>query len=164
MKVILLQTIEKLGELGEIVEVSDGYARNFLFPSKMAYLATQEAKAQLETKLAEIKKEEEKAKAELTALAESLGQHTVTIPVQVGEDGKLFGSVTGKDIAEALEELAKTEIERKDIELEEPIKELGEHNVPLNLGRGVHANIKVVVAKKTSEDEKEEVQEAQTEK
>lgn len=144
MKVILRKSISTLGAIGEIVEVTDGYAVNYLIPRKYAYLALpgnmkaiEEEKKALVVKLA---KELEVAKA----YASELDALSVNIPVQVGEEDKLFGSVTAQMIADAAKEKG-VEIDRRKIDLAEPIKSLGIHSVPVKIHPEVVATIKVWV-------------------
>lgn len=147
MKVILKQDFEKLGNAGDIVTVKNGYARNFLIPRQIAYEATpgnlrrfeEEKKRQALQSNKEVKKAEK--------LAKELEKVSCTIAVAVGEEDKLFGSVTSQDIASALEEKGMG-IDRRKIQLEEPIKSLGIYTVPVKLHPEVTANIKVWVVKK----------------
>ncbi|OQX53044.1 MAG: 50S ribosomal protein L9 [Candidatus Omnitrophica bacterium 4484_213] len=147
MKVILLTDIPKLGKAGGIVEVKDGYARNFLIPKKLALAATPQS-----IQLAQQKREQElkKKKAErekINKLAEELSKTSCTISALAGKEDKLFGEITNKDIAEAL--VAKgLEIDKKKIEIEEPIRKLGVYNVKVKLCPEVIANLRVWVIKK----------------
>lgn len=145
MQVILKQKVESLGKAGDAVNVSDGYARNFLIPNGLAIEANFKNLSMLENekKTVLLKAAKEQKKAE--ALAEKFRDVTCTITRRVGEQDKLFGSVNAKDIHEAL--LAQgLEVDRKDIVLNEPIKAIGEFPVTLKLSAGVAAEIKVVVA------------------
>jgi large subunit ribosomal protein L9 len=145
MKVILLETIEKLGKVGEMVEVKPGYARNYLIPFGKAIFATPQAEAEVQKKIAELKAKEETEQAELAKFAEKIAATPITIPVKVGEEGKLFGSVTTAEIAEILSKEAKTEIEKSQIEIPEPIKALGDYEVTIHLGHGISAKVKISV-------------------
>lgn len=145
MQVILKQKVESLGKAGDAVNVSDGYARNFLIPNGLAIEANFKNLSMLENekKTVLLKAAKEQKKAE--ALAEKFRDVTCTITRRVGEQDKLFGSVNAKDIHEAL--LAQgLEVDRKDIVLNEPIKAIGAFPVTLKLSAGVAAEIKVVVA------------------
>lgn len=143
MKVLFLQNLEH-HKLGDVKEIPDGYARNFLIPKGIAVPATDEKIAELEAKKVKLEKEEEKVLADLTALAEKIESQVFSVEVQAGEDNRLFGAVTNRDIAEAMAK-KKIEIEKQDIEILEPIHELGEHEALAKLGHGVHATIKVNV-------------------
>ncbi|OPZ37057.1 MAG: 50S ribosomal protein L9 [Spirochaetes bacterium ADurb.BinA120] len=146
MKVILQKDIPNLGEAGDIKEVSNGYARNYLLPRKLVLLASDSSRKAVEhqKKLIKIKKEKRKKQSE--TLMEALSALEIQIGAQVGEEEKLFGSVTSMDIARRLKELGH-EVDRRKIHLDEPIKRLGEYRVPVKLDDGVTANIKVTVFK-----------------
>ncbi|WP_041695565.1 50S ribosomal protein L9 [Alicyclobacillus acidocaldarius] len=144
MKVILLQDVKGQGKQGEIKEVSEGYARNFLFPRKLAEEATPQALKALEEK----RRKEERLKAQeladAKALAERLDNLKVTIRSQVGKDGRLFGAITTKHIADALKEQG-FEVDKRKIALPDPIKSLGGHKVTIKLHPEVHVQILVYV-------------------
>ncbi len=146
MKVILRQNYESLGQVGEIVEVKNGYARNFLIPRKIAYAAL---KGNIRALEEEKKTIEKKKQLEIQA-AENLGGElekvSITIPVQVGEEDKIFGSVTTQMIADALKEKG-YEIDKRKIEIEEPIKSLGIYGISIKLHQNVTTNIKVWVVR-----------------
>ncbi len=146
MKVILRQNIDKLGKIGQIVDVKDGYALNYLIPKGFAYVAVKgNVKAlEEEKKIVEKRNLQELKAAEL--LASELEKISVTIPVQVGEEDKIFGSVTTQMIADALKEKGH-EIDKRKIELEEQIKTLGIYNVSIKLHPSVSAKIKVWVVR-----------------
>lgn len=143
MKLLFLHSTEHQN-VGDIKEVPDGYARNYLLPKGIAVPATDEKVAELEKRMAKIEKDEEKVIADLTALAEKIEAKTFTVEAQAGEEDKLFGAVTNRDLAEALTK-SKIEIEKQDIEILEPIHSLGEHEALVKLGHGVHATMKVKV-------------------
>jgi large subunit ribosomal protein L9 len=146
MKVILRQDFETLGKIGQVVDVKNGYARNFLFPRGIAYAALKgNVKAlEEEKKSAEKRNLQEVKAAEL--LAAKLETVSVTIPVQVGEEDKIFGTVTTQMIADALKEKG-YDIDKRKIEIEEPIKSLGIYGVSLKLHPSVNAKIKVWVVR-----------------
>jgi large subunit ribosomal protein L9 len=146
MEVILREDIEKLGERGQVVQVKNGYARNFLLPRKLAVAATGANKKIVEQERQAHLRRETKLKGEAEDLAKMMSAVTVTISQKAGENDQLFGSVTAKDIAEALEKQNYT-IDRRKVLLEEPIKMLGEHKVPLRLHRDVSTEITVNVVK-----------------
>lgn len=148
MKVILRKDEPKLGEADTLVNVSDGYARNYLFPRKIAVPATAAETAALEKRKEEREKERAKKRAEFEELARKLAALELSIEADVGEEGKLFGSVTSQDIASAVHKTANIEIDRKKIELADPIKIIGEYNVPIKLYRDVSADLRVKVIAK----------------
>ena len=145
MKVILLEDVKSLGKKGEIVNVSDGYARNFIIPKKKGVEATA---ANLNTLKLQKANEEKKAQENLEhaqALAKELENATVEIKIRAGEGGKLFGSISSKEIAAAICEQYQLEVDKKKIVLDEPIKELGEHTVKIKLHKDVSAQVTVQV-------------------
>jgi large subunit ribosomal protein L9 len=144
MEVILREHVDNLGKRGEIVKVADGYARNYLLPRKLALLATEGNKKQIEREREkfEAKETEERKGAEATAAR--MGSLEIEIARKVGENDVLFGSVTTADIAAALSAKG-FEIDRRKLQLPEPLKKLGEVDVPLKLHRDVTTNIKVKV-------------------
>ncbi len=146
MDVILREDIDKLGTRGQLVKVAPGYARNFLLPNKMAVAATASNKKIVEQERQAYLRREAKVESEAQDLGKMLGAVAITIRQKAGENDQLFGSVTSKDIAEALEAQGYT-IERRKIALEEPIKTLGEFKVPVKLHREVTVEITVTVAK-----------------
>lgn len=146
MEVILREDIEKLGERGQVVQVKNGYARNFLLPRKLAVAATGANKKIVEQERQSHLRREAKLKGEAEDLAKMMSGVTITISQKAGENDQLFGSVTAKDITEALEKQNYT-IDRRKVLLEDPIKSLGEHKVPLRLHRDVSTEITVNVVK-----------------
>ena len=144
MRIILLQDIENLGKKYEIKEVKDGYARNFLIPKGLAKPATEEVLKWLETqKEAEAKKAEEELKM-VQERATAIDGQEVIIPVKIGEDGQLFESITSQKISEKLKELG-FEIRKTQIDLLEPIKELGEFPVKIKFEHNLEAEIRIIV-------------------
>ena len=146
MEVILREDVEKLGHRGQVVKVAAGYARNFLLPRKLAVAATAANKKIVEQERQAHLRKEAKLVTEAQDLSKILNGVSVTIAQKAGEADQLFGSVTAKDIAEALEAKNFT-IDRRKIHLDEPIKQLGEYKVPVRLHRDVIAEINVVVTK-----------------
>ena len=146
MELILREDVEKLGHRGQMVKVADGYARNFLLPKRLAVLATDANKKIVEQERHAHLRREAKLSSDASDLAKLMANVTVTISQKAGDNDQLFGSVTSKDIAEALEKQGYT-IERRKIALEEPIRSLGEFKVPLRLHRDVTAEITVQVTK-----------------
>ena len=146
MDVILREDIEKVGSRGEIVKVAPGYARNFLLPKKLAVQATEANKKIVEQERQSHVRKEAKHKTEAEDLSRLLNGVSVTIYQKAGENNQLFGSVGSKDVGDALASRNFT-IDRRKIQLDEPIKQLGEYKVPVRLHKDVTAEITVVVAK-----------------
>ena len=146
MEVILREDIEKLGSRGEVVKVASGYARNFLLPKKLAVEATGANKKIVEQERQAHLRKEVKVQGEAEDLAKIMTGATVRIAQKAGENDQLFGSVTSKDIAEALT-AQNYNIDRRKIQLEDPIRQLGEYKVPVRLHKDVTVEITVVVAK-----------------
>ena len=146
MEVILREFVEKLGKRGEIVKVSDGYARNYLLPRKLALPATEGNKKHVERerKIVETRESEEKSQAE--GIAARLSSIDITISRRVGDTEQLYGSVTAADITDYLKAKG-FEVDRRKLILPEAIKTVGEHDVPLKLHRDVTAPLKVKVVK-----------------
>ena len=146
MDLILREDVDKLGNRGDLVKVTDGYARNFLLPKRLAVLATESNKKIVEQERQGHLRREVKAVGEAQDLATLMSGVTVTIAQKAGEMDQLFGSVTSKDIAEALEK-QDYHIDRRKIQLAEPIRQLGEYKVPVRLHRDVTAEVLVNVVK-----------------
>ena len=146
MEVILREDVDKLGARGQIVKVAAGYARNYLLPKRLAVAATDANRKIVEQERHAHVRREAKLEAEATDLAKLMEGLSVTIKAKAGEMDQLFGSVTSKDIAEALEKQSYS-IDRKKIHLSEAIKTLGDHQVPVKLHRDVTVNITVSVIK-----------------
>jgi len=144
IEVILKEHVEHLGSRGEIVKVADGYARNYLFPRRLALAVTDENKRQIERERAKAEAREAEEKQVADALSQRLEALELEIARRVGEHDTLYGSVTSADIAEALQAKDFT-IDRRRIQLPEPIKTIGEHIVPIKLHREVTAQLKVRV-------------------
>ena len=145
MKIILLQTHENLGKVGDIVNVKPGYARNYLFPNRIASAATKQNIKSLEVFLKAQETKEAKNRVNLEALSKKLNTLTLKFEVQVGEDEKLFGSVTSQMISDELSEQDYT-IDKKEINLEDPIKALGNYKISIDLGYDLDTKIKVKVS------------------
>lgn len=144
MQVILREDIEKLGKIGDLVKVKDGYARNYLVPLKKAIEATPKNVRAMEHAKKMVSDRLRKLKKEAAADADRIKGLSVTIKAKAGEEGKLFGSVTSMDIADALKAQGVT-IDKRKISLEEPIKRLGDHAVPVKLHTDVVVDLKVTV-------------------
>jgi large subunit ribosomal protein L9 len=146
MDVILREDVEKLGSRGDLVKVADGYARNFLLPQKKAVAATDSNRKIVEQEREAYLRREAKLKSEFEGQAKLLAGTVVTIAQKVGENDQLFGSVTAQNIADQLEK-QNFHIDRRKIQLEEPIRTLGEHKISVRLHREVTAEITVNVVK-----------------
>ena len=146
MEIILREDNEKLGSRGQVVKVASGYARNYLLPQRLAVAATEANKKIVEQERQAHLRKETKLKSEAEDLGKILGGVTVTIAQKAGENDQLFGSVTAKDIADALEKQNYT-IDRRKIQLDEPIKQIGSHTVTVRLHREVPVEITVQVVK-----------------
>ncbi|MEW6635992.1 MAG: 50S ribosomal protein L9 [Actinomycetota bacterium] len=148
MQVILKGDVEKLGQRGDIVEVSRGYVRNFLVPRGLAEVATpaklEEARRQME----EAAERERRLAERAEEIAETLNKSVITIEARTGEDERLFGSVTAANIADAIERARGIHLDRRKIRLEEPIKSLGTHQVPVQVHGEIEASVKVIVVPK----------------
>lgn len=145
MKVLLVQDVQHLGRAGEIKDVSGGFGRNFLIPKGFAVMATSGQIKQAEQRLAAERKRADAARKDAEAVAARLQGKTITFTVKVGEQGRLYGSVTSADIAEQVAQQLKVEIDRRKIELDEPIKTVGTHDVSIRLVAGVEPVVHVVV-------------------
>jgi len=146
MEVILMESVEHLGAMGETVSVARGYARNYLVPKGLAVSATDAHRKVVAEHMKLATKRDDMRKSEAEVLAAKIGSLSCTITVQADEENKLFGSVTARDIAEKLES-AHVKIEHKQIVLDEAIKELGEFTVPVKLYGDVTVTATVTVAK-----------------
>lgn len=144
MQIILRQDVENLGQMGEIVTVKDGYARNYLIPRSMAYFASKSAVNKIEFEKKQYAKKQAEQKAGAESLAAKLTELQVSIPMKVGEEGKLFGSVTTQAVAKELEVMGYN-IDKKDIIIDESIKSLGVFTVKVKLHKDVIAPLKVWV-------------------
>lgn len=148
MKVILLQDIKNVGKKEQIIEANDGYARNYLFPKKIAIEATKDNMAKLQAKKTS---EANKKKAEIDAnkeIAKKIEKIELIVKAKAGENGKIFGGITSKEIAETLKKDYGFEIDRKKIILKETIKTIGRFNAEIKFGDGVNAEISVNVTGK----------------
>ncbi|MDD3705203.1 MAG: 50S ribosomal protein L9 [Clostridiaceae bacterium] len=145
MKVVLLQDVKNLGKKEQLVNVSDGYARNYLFPRKLALEATSGKLKELEEKKNSEMKKKDKEKQEAKELAAKIGKLVVNFNVKAGENGKLFGSITSKDVADAVKSQHKIEIDKKKVVLHDAIKALGTYQVEIKVYPEISAVINVKV-------------------
>ena len=145
MKVILLEDVKSLGKKGQLVDVSDGYARNFILAKKLGLEATSKNMNDLKLQKAHEDKLAAERLAEAKAFAEDLKKVEVTLSIKTGEGGKLFGSISSKEIAQAAKEQFNLDIDKKKLQLENPIRNLGVTNVPVRLHPKVTGSLKVWV-------------------
>ena len=160
MKVILLGEIKGKGGEGDVVEVAQGYAENYLFPKKLAVAATKGNLKQLEERRNNIAKREAVRIADANKVKETLEGKQITVDVKVGDEGILFGSVTAAMIADAIKDQLGVEVDRKRVELGKPIKVAGAHEVAISLYREIRANVVVLVGITAEEAAAEEAEEA----
>lgn len=146
MKVILLEDVRSLGKAGDIVKVSDGYARNMLLPKKLAKEATAGNIKALENKKAAEAEQREKDKAEAIVIREALESEVINLVSKGGESGRLFGAVTNVDIANAIKEQKGFDIDKKKIRIPSPIKTVGEYEAEIKLFTDVNAKVKINVS------------------
>lgn len=147
MKVILKTDVSRLGKTGEVVEVKPGYGRNYLIPRNLAVEASRKNVNQLKHEKRLISDQQNRQKASAEKLAEQIENYSCTIPCKVGEDDRLFGSVTARDIAETLRQDGYA-VDKREVLLEEPLKNLGVYTVPVRIGAKVEAKLKVWLVKK----------------
>lgn len=145
MKIILLEDVRGVGKKYEVKEVRDGYVRNFLFPNKLANPATPANLKNLEQLKAHLKREENKIKRHLEALANQINERSLVFPVKTNSAGGVFGSVTKEMILKGLRDNQFITKERIDIKLDHPLKELGGHLVEIYLKKGIKANLRVII-------------------
>jgi large subunit ribosomal protein L9 len=153
MEVILKEDVEKLGSRGDVVKVADGYGRNFLLPRRLAIEATAANKAVIEQMKNAAVRRYAKEKSQAEELATQVNAVALTFTRLAGEGDHLFGSVTSADISAELDKLGFTAVDRRKIQLPEPLKSIGEYTVPIRLHRDVTAHIKVTVAKENAGEE-----------
>ena len=146
MQVVLLEDVKSLGKKGEIVKVNEGYARNFILPRKLGVEATPKNLNDLKLKKANEKKKAAEQLAEARELGAKLEKSSVTLSIKAGDNGKAFGSVSGKEIAKAIQEQLGLDIDKKKLVLPEPLKTFGTHEVPVKLHRDVTVKLAVKVA------------------
>lgn len=144
MEVILTEDVPNLGEMGEIVEVANGYGRNYLIPQGMAEPATAARKRQIEHRIAVIDARKEKEREEARGMLGDIDGVSISVPSRVAEGDKLYGSVTARDIAEVLNQQGH-DVARKQVQLDEPIGELGIYEIPIKLASGIFAHIRLWV-------------------
>ena len=146
MKVILIEDVKSLGKKGEIVNVNDGYARNFILAKKLGLEATPKNMNDLKLKKANDEKVAKEIHEEAIAFAEQLSKMELKLSIKVGEGGRLFGSISSKEIAEEAKKQLSVELDKKKIQIPNPIKAVGTHTVPIKLHPKVTAQLKVIVS------------------
>ncbi len=152
MKVILKQDVKDLGKVGELVNVANGYARNFLFPRKLAAEATEKRVKEFEHWKRVAESRQKKAMSDRKAMLDKIAGLQLVFSLNAGEEDKLFGSVTNKDISDELEKQGYI-IDKRDISLAEPIKILGQHKALINMGEGLEQEIVITVERLNAKDE-----------
>ncbi len=145
MKIILIQDVKKLGKKGEIIEASDGYARNYILPQKLGIEANSRNLNDLKLQKQKEEKDAQRILDEAKELARNIGEQVVTVKMKAGEGGKVFGSVSAKEIAEAMKKQNALEIDKKKIQLQEPIRSFGFHEVGIKLHPQVTGTLRVKV-------------------
>ena len=146
MKLVLLQDVKNIGKKGAVVDVADGYARNFLLPKKLGTPATDGVLRSLNKEAAELKARQAREKELAQDLARQLESRPLQLSIRVGDNGKPFGSITSSDIAEAMAAQFSHKVDKKTISLKEPIKNIGEHHVAVKLHPEVTARLTVLLA------------------
>lgn len=146
LKVVFLKNVARVAKVGEVKEVADGYGRNFLLPRKLALLATPSALKEAEIQVKKERERQERFEAEMKQLAEQLEGFLLTFKEKVTNETNLYGSVRDSDIAEELSRLTGIDFDRRKIELEEPIRQLGEYEITVRLSKELAPKIKVVVS------------------
>ena len=145
MQVILKQDVEKIGRRGDVVEVSRGYVRNYLVPRGLAEVATPTKLEEVRRQMAEAEERDRRIAERASEVAETLNKSVITIEARTGEDERLFGSITAVNIASAIEKARGVHLDRRRIKLDEPIKSLGTHQVPVQVHGDIEASVKVIV-------------------
>jgi large subunit ribosomal protein L9 len=148
MQVILKQDVEKVGQRGDVVEVSRGYVRNFLVPRGLAEVATPSRLEEVQREMAEAEERNRRMEERAEEIAATLNKSVITIEARTGEDERIFGSVTAANIAQAIDRARGIRLDRRRIRLEEPIRSLGTHQVPVQVHGDVEASVKVIVVPK----------------
>ncbi|MGF1470267.1 MAG: 50S ribosomal protein L9 [Rubrobacteraceae bacterium] len=148
MQVILTQDVDKIGQRGDIVDVSRGFVRNFLVPRNLAEVATPSKMEEARRQMEEAQERERRLAERAEEIAETLNKSVITIEARTGEDERLFGSVTAANVADAIQQARDVRVDRRRIMLEEPIKSLGTHQIPVQVHGDVQANVKVIVVPK----------------
>jgi large subunit ribosomal protein L9 len=144
---MLTKDVENVGHAGEIKDVADGYGRNFLIPRKLAVLAGRGVEAEARRIQDAAARREAKDRDQAKDLAEEIDNKTVVVRLKVGAEDKVFGAITNEDISKAIKQQHQVEVDRRKVELKEPLKQLGEHQVTLRLHRDVDAHINLIITR-----------------
>jgi large subunit ribosomal protein L9 len=147
LKVMLTKDVENIGRAGEIKDVADGFGRNYLIPRRLAVLAGRGAEGEARRIKDAAARRESKEQETARELAEEIDNKTVVVRLKVGAEDKVFGAITSEDIAKAIKQQHQVEVDRRRIELKEPLKQLGEHKVPLRLHRDVEARVNLIITR-----------------
>ncbi len=145
MKVMLVKDVENVGHAGDVKEVADGYGRNYLIPRKLAVVAGRGVEAEARRLREGVARREAKERDEAQELAEIIDNKTVVVRLKVGAEDRVFGAITNDDVATALRLQHQVDVDRRKIDMKDPLKQLGEHRVPLRLHRDVTANINLII-------------------
>ncbi len=145
MRVMLIKDVENVGLAGDVKEVADGYGRNFLIPRRLAVLAGRGIEAEARRLRDAVTKREAKERDDAQELADLIDNKTVVVRLKVGAEDKVFGAITNDDVATALRLQHQVDVDRRKIDIKDPLKQLGEHRVPLRLHRDVTANINLII-------------------
>ena len=146
MDAILVRDVEQLGEAGTVVSVSRGYMRNFLLPRGLAEIATEARIAEVRRREAERRAADERAAEDARQLADLLSRTILTLKAKAGDDGRLFGSITAADVAQAIKEARGADVDRRHVQVEPAIRAVGTYAVPVDLGHGHLAEVKTIVS------------------
>ncbi|MBJ7614102.1 50S ribosomal protein L9 [Candidatus Nephthysia bennettiae] len=144
---MLTKDVENVGQAGEIKDVADGYGRNFLIPRKLAVLAGRGVEAEARRIQDAAARREAKDRDQAREFAEEIDNKTVVVRLKVGAEDKVFGAITTEDISKAIKQQHQVEVDRRKVELKEPLKQLGEHQVTLRLHRDVDAHINLIITR-----------------
>jgi len=147
LKIMLTKDVENVGQAGEIKDVADGYGRNFLIPRKLAVLAGRGVEAEARRIQDAAARREAKDRDQAREFAEEIDNKTVVVRLKVGAEDKVFGAITTEDISKAIKQQHQVEVDRRKVELKEPLKQLGEHQVTLRLHRDVDAHINLIITR-----------------
>ena len=145
MKVMLIKDVDNVGLAGDVKEVADGYGRNYLIPRRLAVVAGRGAEAEARRLREATAKREAKERDDAQELADQIDNKTVVVRLKVGAEDKVFGAITNDDVATALRLQHQVEVDRRKIDVKDPLKQLGEHQVPLRLHRDVTAHINLII-------------------
>ncbi len=148
MQVILKKDVEKIGQSGDVVDVSRGYVRNFLVPRDLAEVATPARLQEVRRQMLETEERDRRMAERAGEIAETLNKSVITIEARTGEDERLFGSVTAANVVSAIERARGIRLDRRRVRLEEPIKSLGTHRVPIQVHGDIEASVKIIVVPK----------------